>query len=113
MSDLIRLHSDLEIVVQDIKALKMHAPDDEEFKKNLNKESVKYGKISQVYNAITGIGEIGLWMERSACCRGLQASAKAQMDQYIALIDCMNLLLVAWRLLVQRKIFPVSRRPII
>ena len=81
MSDLTRLHVDLENVIQDIKALNVNSLGDKDyklFKQNLNKASVEFSEISQVFNAkqasslvrlvfnaIMGMGEIKLWLERS------------------------------------------------
>ena len=38
------------------------------FRRNLDKASVEFIEIIQVYNAIMGMGEIKLWLESSTHC---------------------------------------------
>ena len=73
LSDLTGLHVDLENVILkwDIKVLNVNAPGDENYKlfrRNLDKASVEFSEIIQVYNAIMGMGEIKLWLESSNHC---------------------------------------------
>ena len=74
LSDLTGLHVDLENVIWDIKVLNVNNPGDENYKlfrRNLDKASVEFSEIIQVYNAIMGMGEIKLWLESSTHCRCL------------------------------------------
>ena len=73
LSDLTGLHVDLENVILkwDIKVWNVNAPGDENYKlfrQNLDKASVEFSEIIQVYNAIMGMGEIKLWLESSNHC---------------------------------------------